>query len=47
MIGYIIVGIVSFVIGFVIAAKTKDNITIGVGNQIINTIEKNKDDEEL
>jgi hypothetical protein len=47
MIGYIIVGIVSFVIGFVIAAKIKDNITIGFGNQIINNIEKNKDDEEL
>jgi len=36
--GYIITGIVSFIIGFIIAARTKDNITFGFKNTITQTI---------
>jgi|TARA_R110000822_G_scaffold7553_16_gene30951 hypothetical protein len=32
MIGYIITGVVCFVIGFIVAARNKDNINIGFGN---------------
>ena len=40
---YIITGIVSFLVGFIIAARTKKNITVGVNNSITQTI--NIDDE--
>jgi hypothetical protein len=36
---YFIVGLVCFIIGFVVAAVSKDNITIGFGNQITTIID--------
>jgi hypothetical protein len=33
---YVIVGVVCWVFGFLVAARSKENITIGFGNQIIN-----------
>ena len=42
---YVIVGLLSFALGFIIAAKFKDNINIGFGNQnitIIDGIEQKK-----
>ena len=30
---YILTAVISFAVGFIIAARTKDNITIGFGNQ--------------
>jgi hypothetical protein len=36
---YFIVGLVCFVIGFVVAAVSKDNINIGFGNQNITMID--------
>jgi hypothetical protein len=36
---YFIVGLVCFIVGFVVAAVSKDNITIGFGNQNITMID--------
>lgn len=36
---YFIVGLVCFIVGFWVAARNKDNITIGFGNQTITTID--------
>ena len=36
---YFIVGLVCFIAGFAIASLTKDNITIGFGNQNITMID--------
>jgi len=36
---YFIVGLVCFIIGFVVAAVSKDNINIGFGNQNITMID--------
>ena len=36
---YFIVGLVCFIIGFVVAAVSKDNINIGFGNQNITIID--------
>ena len=40
MIGYIITGVVCFVIGFIIAARNKDNINIGFINTTTKQIYK-------
>lgn len=36
---YFIVGLVCFIAGFALAAMSKDNITIGFGNQTITQID--------
>ena len=42
---YVIVGVVSWVFGFLVAARSKENITIGFGNQIINQTNKEKEEK--
>jgi hypothetical protein len=37
MIGYIITGVVCFIVGFIVAARFKDNIVIGFKNEINQT----------
>ena len=48
---YFIVGLICFIVGFWIAARFKDNITIGFGNQTITTIngevQKDKDGKNI
>lgn len=34
-IGCIVIGVVSFILGFIVASKTKDNVNIGFGNKSI------------
>jgi len=36
---YILTGVISFVAGFIFAARFKDNINIGFGNQSITIID--------
>ena len=39
---YIIVGVVCWVFGFLVAARSKENITIGFGNKINNQTKEKK-----
>jgi hypothetical protein len=43
MIGYVITGVVCFIVGFIVAARFKDNIVIGFKNEINQTF---KDGDE-
>jgi hypothetical protein len=46
MITYITIAIISFIIGFVLAPTTKDNITIGFGNKTITQIYNDNDEDD-
>jgi len=39
--GYIVTGVICFIVGFVIAATRKDNINIGFGNTTTTQVFKN------
>jgi len=44
---YIIIGILSFVLGFFIYSKNKNNITIGFSNKINQSIDGYQTEEDL